>query len=196
MDFGYVIRSAILQIVVFSIFPVIWWLIKGRKSDGFFRYFGLTKPHLTDNRAVYAILVYCVIWAVTHLPIFAKYTQPSASAYLGFGISALLPAFIASFFQQGFAEEILFRGFINKRLNSKLGFQFGNIIHALMFAGMHIVFSSDLTLLGGTIAVFTTFIGGYALAYLSERTFDGSIIPGIVLHGLGNFTVCAIQAFS
>lgn len=196
MDIGLIIRNTIMQIVVFSIIPVIWWLIKERKSNSFFQYFGITKPHFTDKRVVYAILAYCFIWLVTHLPVFTQFTQPTSKTYLGLGAAALLPAFVASFFQQGLAEEFLFRGFINKRLKSKLGFQVGNIIHAFIFAGMHIVFSSDLTPLAGTITVATTFIGGYALGYLSEKSFDGSIIPNIVLHGLGNFLVCVIQAFS
>jgi len=34
------------------------------------------------------------------------------------------------------------------------------------------------------------------LGYLDEKIFNGSIIPSIILHGLGNFLVNMSKAFS
>lgn len=35
-----------------------------------------------------------------------------------------------------------------------------------------------------------------SIAYLNEKVFNGSIIPSIVLHGVGNFVDTMIVAFS
>lgn len=42
----------------------------------------------------------------------------------------------------------------------------------------------------------TTAAGGFLLGYLAEKSFQGSILPGAFLHGLGNFIINLIQAFS
>lgn len=196
LDLGFIIRSVILQLVVFSLIPIIWWCFKGRKKETFLNYFGLTKPKSFNKKSFYVVLIYCVIWSITHLPIFTQYTQTSSNAYLGLGISAILPIILVSFIQQGLSEELLFRGFINKRLVNKMGFQIGTTLQAILFGAMHVIFSSN-TNLGATIIIFgTTFIGGYCLGYLSEKSFKGSIIPAIILHGLGNCIINLIQAFS
>lgn len=35
--------SSILQIIIFTIIPLIWWLITSRKNESFFKYIGLKK---------------------------------------------------------------------------------------------------------------------------------------------------------
>lgn len=196
IDLGSVIKSVILQLVVFSLIPIIWWCFKGRKKESFLNYFGLTKPKSVGKKAFYCILIYCAIWGITHLPIFTQYTQTSSNAYLGLGMSAILPIILVSFMGQGLSEELLFRGFINKRLVNKMGFQIGNILQAIIFGAMHNLFSSNTSFPASIIIFSTTFIGGYCLGYLSEKCFKGSIIPAIFLHGLGNCIINIIQAFS
>lgn len=196
LNFGFITRSTAMQLVVFSIIPIIWWGIKGKKNEPFFKYFGFTKPNPQNKYFGLSILIYCLVWTITHLPAFTKYTQTSSNVYTGLGVSALLPILIVSFIQQGLAEELLFRGFINKRLINKFGFQFGNIMQSVIFGAMHIIFASNLNAIGTIVVFATTFIGGYILGYLSEKTFKGSIIPSILLHGLGNFIINIMQAFS
>ena len=82
----------------------------------------------------------------------------------------------------------------------KLGTMKGVILQAVLFALMHNV----LYLLAGVpVGVFYhvlmfVFIGAGALllAYLNEKIYNGSIIPSILLHGLGNFIASMIVAFN
>jgi len=52
--------------------------------------------------------------------------------FYGNGIKALVPAFIYSFIQTGLSEEIFFRGFLEKRLIRKFGFQIGNAMQSIL----------------------------------------------------------------
>lgn len=82
----------------------------------------------------------------------------------------------------------------------KLGTMKGVILQAVLFALMHNV----LYLLAGVpVGVFYhvlmfvfTGAGALLLAYLNEKIYNGSIIPSILLHGLGNFIASMIVAFN
>ena len=142
-----------------------------------------------NDRCVLACL------GVTHLPFFTQFTQPSARVYTGLGMPAMLPIMIISFIQTGFFEEFLFRGFISKRLVRQFG-DFGILLQAILFGSLHVLLAGNLTLLSGTIIFTTTTAGGFLLGYLAEKSFQGSILPGAFMHGLGNFIINLIQAFS
>ena len=142
-----------------------------------------------NDRCVLACL------GVTHLPFFTQFTQPYASVYTGLGMPAMLPIMIISFIQTGFFEEFLFRGFISKRLVRQFG-DFGILLQAILFGSLHVLLAGNLTLLSGTIIFTTTTAGGFLLGYLAEKSFQGSILPGAFMHGLGNFIINLIQAFS
>ena len=45
----------------------------------------------------------------------------SANIYTGLGLIAVIPALLKTFIANGFCEEVLFRGFISKRLINKFG---------------------------------------------------------------------------
>lgn len=195
MDIGYIIRSVVLQLLFFCLIPLLWWCFKARKTVSFFPYVGLNLPKAEGRRAILALSAYCAIWIIAHLPAFTQYTQPSSLKFSGLGASAVLPAFLVSFLQQGLPEEILFRGFIGKRLCAALGFSLGNTLQAAIFAALHILLSSNASLTAGIITFATTFVGGFMLGYLSERTFGGSILVGAFLHGLGNFISNIARAF-
>lgn len=188
------LRSTVLASVIFGLIPVGWWRIKGRKQAGFAAYFGLIRPK-KNKSAGRMIVVYWLVWGVTHLPFFTQFTQPSASVYTGLGMPAILPIVIISFIQTGFFEEFLFRGFISKRLVRQFG-DFGILLQAILFGSLHVLLAGNLTLLSGTIIFTTTTAGGFLLGYLAEKSFQGSILPGAFLHGLGNFIINLIQAFS
>ncbi len=190
------LRSTLLACVVFGLVPILWWGIKGRKAAPFKETFGLTWRRPDGRSAARALAAYGAIWAGTHLPVFTQYTQPSASAYLGLGAPAVIPIVIVSFLQTGFLEEFLFRGFVGKRLVGAFGYRVGIPLQAAIFGGLHLLLASDVTPLSGAIIFATTAIGGFLLGYLAERPFKGSILPGALLHGLGNFIVNACQAFS
>ena len=64
------------------------------------------------------------------------------------------------------------------------------------FGTLHVLLASNVTWLSGMIIFTTTLLGGLLLGLLSEKTFQGSILPGVFLHGLGNMIINVIQAFS
>jgi len=111
-------------------------------------------------------------------------------ATLGNSISA----FVFYLFFLGFGEELLFRGYIQSRLNAAWGrpFQFfgvnwgwGIVIMALLFGLMHFLNIGSLVLGNWQLEPwwgFWTFFGGLVLGLVREKT--GSIAASTILHGL------------
>lgn len=124
----------------------------------------------------------------------------SANVFAGIGIAAVIPALIQNFIGNGVAEEILFRGFLNKRLCSKFGTVSGIILQAVLFGFMH---NLIYLLAGLEVGIWYHFLmfaftgtGALLLGGLNEKIFNGSIIPSIILHGVGNFIGSMLVAFS
>lgn len=199
MDYGFIIRSILIQLIVFCLIPFTYWLIRARKKSSFFQYIGMYAPQKATSvkRFVIFTIMYIVIYGIVHFTAISKITQPSASSFKGLGLVAVIPAFFVSFVQQAMAEEILFRGFIMKRIMSKTGLFAGNIIQAAFFGFIHVLFSisDSKNLIAYVIIFISTAAGGWLLGYLSEKLFNGSIIPSILLHGFGNFIMVLSVAF-
>lgn len=199
MDYGFIIRSILIQLIVFSLIPFTYWLIRGRKKSSFFKYIGMYAPQKATSVRMFVIftMIYIVIYGIVHFTVISKITQPSADSFKGLGLVAVIPAFFVSFIQQAMAEEILFRGFIMKRLISRTGLFVGNIIQAAIFGSIHVLFSisDSRKLIAYAIIFISTAAGGWLLGYLSEKLFNGSIIPSILLHGFGNFIMVLSVAF-
>ncbi len=199
MDYGFMIRSILIQLIIFCIIPFTCWLIRERKKCRFFEYIGVYAPKKTTSIRMLTIFaaIYILIYWMVHFTAISKITQPSADTFKGLGLVAVIPAFFVSFIQQAMAEEILFRGFIMKRLVAKAGLLAGNIIQAAIFGSIHVLFSiSDRrNLIAYAIIFLSTSAGGWLLGYLSEKLFNGSIIPNILLHGAGNYIMALSVAF-
>ncbi|NIM96040.1 MAG: CPBP family intramembrane metalloprotease [Anaerolineales bacterium] len=105
-----------------------------------------------------------------------------------------ISAFVFSIFFLGLGEELLFRGYIQSRLNAAWGrpFQFhginwgwGIVITAVLFGTMHILNIGSLV--GGDWQLepwwgVWTFISGFVSGFVHEKT--GSIVAPVILHGL------------
>ncbi len=199
MDYGFIIRSTLMQLIVFCLIPFIYWLIKGRKQCSFCKYIGMYAPQKTAPARILAVfvIIYIVIYGLVHFTAISEITQPSADSFKGLGWMAVIPAFLVSFIQQAMAEEVLFRGFIMKRLSSRTGLLIGNIIQAAIFGSLHVLFSisDSKDLIAYVIIFISTAVGGWLLGYLDEKLYNGSIIPGILLHGFGNFVMVLSVAF-
>ena len=203
------IVTMIVNLIIFSIIPFIWWFIRHRKKENFFTWLGFIKPKLQSKWWV--LLIFCVLYYFFYNFDFTTLLDPdtmktiqksgsvSANEFTGLGVAAIVPALITNFIANGVAEEILYRGFLCKRLCSKLGTIKGVILQAVLFALMHNV----LYLVAGVpvgvsyhLLMFGfTGTGALLLAYLNEKIYNGSIIPSILLHGLGNFIVSMAVAF-
>ena len=111
------IVTSIVNLIVFSLIPFVWWLFRHRKETGFFSWIGFYKPKLKSR------------WPV--LVIFALFLLA--------------------------------------------GLDVGLWYHTLMF-------------------LFTG-AGALLLGWLNEKIYNGSIIPGILLYGAGNFISSMLVAF-
>lgn len=199
VDYVLVIKGIMLQVIFFSVIPFLYWVLRKRKEKLFLPYVGLYKPRRTaaTKSVVIFIIIYLVIYAIVHFTPIALITQPSAGRYAGLGAAAIIPAFLVSFLQQALAEEILFRGFIGKRLIAKLGLFSGNICQAVIFGLMHVLLSvsDEKTFLAYFIIFVSISAGGWLLGFLDEKLCNGSIVPSILLHGFGNFIMVLSVAF-
>ncbi|MBU3110232.1 CPBP family intramembrane glutamic endopeptidase [Clostridium lacusfryxellense] len=189
MDLGFILKGTIMQFIVFSFSPFIWWLIKHRKQTTFFKWIGLFKPKkiVSNKGVIFAIAGYMIILLITHIPTITKYTQPSANKYSGLTFEAVIPILIVCFIQNGVCEEVLFRGFLGKRFIAIFGVKVGNVSQAICFGIAHVLFFSGDIMITYILLMITTSVGGWMLGYFNEKIFNGSIIPSILLHGLGNF---------
>lgn len=193
--------SSILQVIILSLIPLIWWLCTDRKNSNFINWLGFKKTKITDKRKfILAFLVTIPILlmpAYLIIPIFVSGTEMATSQFLGQGISALIPALIYSFVQTGLSEEIFFRGFLNKRLINKLGFNLGNFIQGLLFGLLHgCMFISICGLFGAVVITLITGFVGYLMGFINEKLSNGSIIPSWLLHGCSNLIASLIAMFS
>ncbi|NJC95399.1 MAG: CPBP family intramembrane metalloprotease [Anaerolineae bacterium] len=106
-----------------------------------------------------------------------------------------LTGFIFYLFFLGLGEEILFRGYIQSRLNEAFGrpYQFfgvswgwGLVIASVIFGFMHIINIGSLTIAGNWQLEpwwgLWTFVAGLVHGFIREKT--GSIVAPTILHGL------------
>lgn len=202
--------TAITNLIVFSILPVIWWFFRHRKKEGFFRWIGFFKPQL--NSELWVLLLFAILYYFFYNFDFTQFVDSktlayiensssvSANAFAGIGAAAILPALIENFIANGIAEEILYRGFLCKRLCKKAGVVQGIIIQAVLFGLMHnilyVLAGLDVGLWYHTLTFIFTGIGALLLGWLNEKIFNGSIIPSILLHGAGNFIASMLVAFA
>lgn len=204
------ITTTIVNLIVFSLLPIIWWFFRHRKEEGFFRWIGFFKPQLKSKWWV--LLIFAIMYYFFYNFDFTQFVSPetleyiensasvSANVFAGIGVAAILPAFIENFIANGVAEEILYRGFLCKRLISKIGLVKGIILQAVLFGLMHnilyILAGLDVGLWYHILTFIFTGMGALLLGWLNEKIFNGSIIPGILLHGAGNFIASLLVAFA
>jgi len=199
------IISTVLQLLAFSLIPFLVYVVKSRTTSGFFNYIGLKKSTRKANglAVLLCLLTALPMLALTFIdPEFkAIMTDPQSIAgkirQMGFGGEAIATVMIIAIFRTSLAEEILFRGFIAKRLMSITNYQTGNILQALLFGMIHtalfLTISDNLFFL--TVIFLFPAVGAYLTVYLNEKVADGSIVPGWIAHGLANIISYSVVGF-
>ncbi len=194
------IIGSVIQIILFSLIPFIWWFTKNRKEVSFFQWIGMKKPVILDKKKyslsffIALILFFSLSFII---PLFIKGTDTATSQFSGQGIYALIPALIYSFLQTGLSEEIFFRGFLTKRLVNAFGFARGNLIQGLLFGLMHgVLFFSVIGMGKALIIVLITGIIGFLMGWINEKQSGGSIISSWLLHGFANIFASIVTMFS
>ena len=182
--------NGIIQVILFALIPFIIWLVKYRKTESFFHWIGLRKIKHSDMKRIlkWSILVFVIAYASGQVAILIRGdVQAADSAYKGMEFTAVPTALIYSFIQTALSEEILFRGFILKRLSEKFGFTAGNILQGIIFGALHLIMVwGQVGLLAGAAIFIYPIIAAMLLGYLNEKVASGSIYPSWIVHGLMN----------
>jgi uncharacterized protein len=198
--------SAILQIVVFTLIPFVVFLFRKDKSSTFSRYLGLYRaPQKAITYALFTsllfltgALIFVLIDGGVRSAVFAPNSVTGKLRMMGLSGTSIVVLIIIALFKTSLSEEILFRGFIAKRLTKGIGFKAGNILQALIFGIIHLLLFWQLTnttlapLIG--IFIFST-SAGWVVGYIKENHGEGSIVPGWIAHGLGNLISYFLIAF-
>lgn len=194
------LTGSIIQVAIFAFIPFIWWLITARKKMNFFSWIGLKKID-KENRGKTTIWTVVVAALFLVLSVFIlsslKGVEMATSEFAGLGIKAIPTVLIYAICKTALAEEIVFRGFLLKRIANKFGFAAGNLIQAIIFGVMHgIMFFSAVDPVKATlITVFTGAIG-WAMGFINEKKAGGSLIPGWTIHACANIFSGLCAAFT
>ena len=134
--------GAVMQVLLFALIPFIWWLITARKKENFFKWLGLRKINHKGSvvKTIIISLVAVAVYGLTttfFINTFAGEVTSAGSQFAGKGLAGIPLAVIYGLIRTGLSEEILFRGFILKRISNKFGFIAGNTIQAIAFGLMH-----------------------------------------------------------
>ena len=196
-----IVISTIVQFILVSILPFIWWLITARKIQGFFPYLGFEKPKVKNKikSSVYCIctIIFFGCFSFTIIPMLIGDVEIATSQFQNLGIQGIIPALIYAFFQTGLSEELLFRGFLGKRFISKFGFATGNVMQAILFGLMHgVMFFSLLGVAKVIFVIVLTGAIGWILGYINEKEANGSIALSWVIHGLANTIAASVALFN
>ena len=192
------IVSSILQIILFAIIPFIWWFITARKKQSFPQWIGLKKMKWNKKVFIASFMVTVAFMFLGMLTLYMlKDVEIATSEFAGLGLPAIPAIVIYATFNTALPEEILFRGFLLKRLANKFGFNIANLIQAFLFGLVHgVMFFS---LVGVVKAIFIIeFTGTIAwfMGYINEKRSNGSIIPSWLIHGISNLFSGICAAFS
>ena len=191
--------GSILQIILFTIIPILWWLIINRRKENFFEWIGIKKiENINIKIFIYMIIGILIFFGLGILILFMKRgIETATSKFIGLGFNGLAAAIIYSFFRTALSEEIFFTGFLLKRFSNKFGLLKGNIIQGILFGIIHgILFFNTTGLIKTIIIIIFTGLIGCFIGYVNEKKTKGSIIFSWIVHGISNLISSIISLFS
>lgn len=106
--------NAVIQVILFSVIPFVWWLCTARKKESFWSWIGFQKIKVNNKRSFIVLLLgVCIAcYALGELALMMRGELEAAdSAYKRMGIIAIPSILMYAFGQTALSEEILFRGF-------------------------------------------------------------------------------------
>ena len=194
--------SAIIQLLFFTSIPFVWYVVTNRKVAGFFQWIGfklVPKPPIR-----YMIMIFVTFLVIISLPYLWLYSSGSirysgftieSFRQTGWGLQTICIVLIWAIVQTSLTEEILFRGFLCKRLSDKWGWKVGNSIQAFLFGIIHIPAVLGTGLFAIVVVFLLTGGVGFALGWLLQQKTNGSILYGWCIHAAVNI-VSPIFVFS
>lgn len=189
--------SSIMQIILFAIIPFIWWFVTVRKQQKFSQWIGIKKI-TGGKKTLFAIGMVSV--AFLSIGIFTLYiirdVETATSDFTGLGARAIPAIIIYAAFNTAFPEELLFRGFLLKRLTNKFGFCMANLIQALLFGVFHgVMFISFAGSIRTILVIVLTGTIAWSIGFINEKYSDGSILPSWIIHTISNLFSGICSAF-
>lgn len=190
------ITGAILQVLLFTAIPFLVYLVSNKTSKNFMVSMGIKQPTLISIKyAVLLAIAYtiplliCITINTSILEmVLSKDMVTGKIRQMGFSLNSVVSLFIIGTLNTALAEEIFFRGFIGKKLVGKLGYKTGNLLQAVIFGIVHLALVALATqnIMFLIISFIFPTLLGYFIMDLNEKYSDGSIVPGIITHGISN----------
>ena len=190
--------SSIVQIIMFAIIPFIWWLATARQQQKFADWIGLKKIE-GGKKTITAIIIVSIAFLLSGvLPLYLiKDIETATSEFNGLGATAIPAIVVYAAFNTAFPEELLFRGFLLKRLANKFGFNIANLTQALLFGLLHgVMFFSLVGAFKAILIVVLTGAIAWFMGYINEKHSNGSIVPNWIIHTIANLFSGICAAFS
>ena len=194
------IISAFIQILFIILLPSIWWFVSVRGKVPFKEWIGLKAiKRVKDSYLIAWIIGGFLLFTIFSMFIFplTRSIETATSAFSNMGLKALPSILIYSILQTSLPEELLFRGFLLKRMANHMPFVFANTIQAIAFGLLHgVLFASVVSL---EVTFFIIFFTGAIAAYLgfvNEKKAGGSILPSWLMHATANILSGLVAAFS
>ncbi len=192
--------STAVQLGVAILICVIAWVVFGRRRTGLFAWVGLTGASFTLVAIAFAAGALAAVGLLQVPGLRELATEPGTVIHTvadgRSDIAALVALALVALFKTAFAEELVFRGLIAKRLYGPLGFWGGNLAQAALFGAIHLpilLLPAGRSVIGAAMIGFAVLISLVA-GWLNERRADGSILPGLALHAGANLTTYLMLA--
>lgn len=188
--------STIIQCAILIGIPWIAYLVFSKERIGFFGWIGLYKP--TSNEWIKtAIVIFLISIIIMAVPLFLFIRLGSISEEMlstmnlgskGVSLEIIAIVLTKAIFQTALSEEVLFRGFIGKRIQKKFGFIWGNVVQAILFGLPHglpfiLVYKAYVF---GIVFFLSAATVGFLQFYLNEKKANGSILPSLLIHSTLN----------
>jgi membrane protease YdiL (CAAX protease family) len=170
--------------IVLGAAVVIERVVAKRRPKQALEVLGLGAP---DARAWWASLA-LVAALLCFYPLFAFAAH--ASLTLRPGAPALM---LGMFAQGGIAEEVVFRGFLFRRLRERRGFWRAAVLASIPFAAVHAVLFFTLDFPVALASVLLALSLSFPLAWLFERS-GGSIWPPAIVHAVVQGSIKVVDA--
>ncbi len=113
--------------------------------------------------------------------------ETAYSDFKGLGVGAIPAILIYAIFNTALPEEILFRGFLLKRIAERFGFVTGNIVQAVLFGVLHgALFFSMVGFVKTILIILFTGMIAWLMGYINEKKAVGSILQSWCIHASAN----------
>lgn len=192
------IVNSIVQIILFGIVPFIWWFITARKKQKFTEWIGLKKIEdgkKTITSMTMLSIAFLIVGALTLYAV--RGVEMATSEFTGLGVAAIPAIVVYATLNTAFPEELIFRGFILKRLENKFGFNVANFIQAVLFGLLHgLMFITLVGIVKTVLIILFTSVVAWFMGYINEKCSNGSIIPSWIIHTISNLFSGICTAFS